>query len=156
MIGVQSSADRQPFIARRGLNPGLPKRCFGEEFSVGDAVQRAAASHGQVWQRHPLVQLLQQVKEDFLEAVLHGKGEVHVALRNFGMRLARLAEQLLHAIGEMPRQSYRSIGLDLHALIASQGHEIIEVQCESRQIVRVDDLADTARSKCPSHKAPAP
>ena len=36
--------------------------------------------------------LIQQVEEDFFKALLHGESQVHVALRNFGVRLARLAE----------------------------------------------------------------
>ena len=71
--------------------------------------------------RHPLVQLLQQMKEHFLETMLHGIGEIHVTLHNFSVGFARQAEKLHHAIGKMPRQSHCSVRLDLHSLIASQG-----------------------------------
>src|ERR1700722_3377197 len=41
----------------------------------------------------------------------------------------------------MPRQTDRSVGQDLHALIASQGLEVTEVQLESA-IFREDDLEE--------------
>ena len=58
MIGVQGGANRQSFIAGRGLDPCLSKRSFHKELSVGDAIQCTAPCHGQVWQRNPLVQSL--------------------------------------------------------------------------------------------------
>ena len=57
-------------------------------------------------------------------------GEVHIALRDFSVRLARLAKKLHHAIGKMPRQPDRSVSLNLHALIAAQGHEVVRDRAE--------------------------
>ena len=136
---MQSRTDRQAFVSRRRLDPGPPKRGLIEELPVGHAVQGAASRHDQVFLRHPLVQLLQEMKENFLEAMLHGVGQVHVALRDFGIRLTRLAEQVHHALGKMPRQSNRSVRLDLHSLIASQGHEVVQVKAESG-IAQFDDF----------------
>ena len=41
------------------------------------------------------------MEEYLLEAMLHGISEIHVALGNFRMRLARMAEELLHPAGEV-------------------------------------------------------
>src|SRR6185369_5715158 len=81
--------------------------------------------HHQVLHRHTLVQLLHEMKEDFLETMLHRIGEVHIALRDFGVRLAWLAEKLHHAVRKMSRQPDRSVSLNLHALIASERHEVV-------------------------------
>ena len=81
MISVQSRANRQAFVARGRLNPGAPKRSGREEFSVGNAVQSAPTRHRQILQRNPLVKLVEQMEEDFLEAMLHGKSKIHVALQ---------------------------------------------------------------------------
>src|SRR5580704_2449019 len=56
------------------------------------------------------------------------------------MQLARLTEQVLHAIGEMPRQAHRSIRQDLHPLIAAQRLEVTEIEMEST-VFGYDDLA---------------
>src|ERR1700722_3491009 len=65
------------------------------------------------------------------EALLHGEGKIHVALRNFSSRLAWLAEEFFHLLGEMPRQLHRSIRQDLHSLIASQWLEVTQIKLES-------------------------
>ena len=35
---------------------------------------------------------------DFFESMLHGIGEIHIALHDFSVRLTRLAEKLHHAV----------------------------------------------------------
>src|SRR6266480_6863671 len=71
------------------------------------------------------------MEKDFLESILHGIGQVHVALRNFGMRLAWCTKELFHAIREMPRQPDGSIGQHPHSLITSQRLEVVEIQLET-------------------------
>jgi hypothetical protein len=46
------------------------------------------------------VKPIHEMEKDFFKTLLHGEGQVHVALHDLGVRTARLAEQLLHAIGE--------------------------------------------------------
>ena len=41
--------------------------------TIRNAIQRAAPCHCKVRQRDPLVQFLEQMKEHFLEAMLHGE-----------------------------------------------------------------------------------
>src|SRR6266436_5881056 len=123
-MGVQSRADGQSFISCCGLNPGPAKWCLMKELAVSDTVQSAAPSHDQILHSRASMQLLQQMKKHFLETMLHGIREIHIALRDFSVWFARLAEELLHAMRKMPRQSDGSVSLDLHALIASQGHEV--------------------------------
>src|SRR5437764_6723118 len=101
MIGVQGGADGQTFIAGRGLDPCTTKWSVIEQFSVRYAVQRAPASHDQVVQRDALMQLVKQVKENFLELMLHGIREIHVTLCDFTVRFTRLAKEFSHTIRKM-------------------------------------------------------
>src|SRR5205823_8774758 len=80
------------------------------------------------------------MKKNFFKAVLHGKGNIHVALGEFRIWLARLAEQFLHATGEVPSQVNRTVGHYLHALVAAEGHEVVEIQMEVT-VTKLDDLA---------------
>src|SRR6266853_5379527 len=121
---MQCRADGQPFVSGRRLDPGSPKWGLMKELAVGDAVQRTASGHHQILDRHTLMQLLQQMKENFLETMLHGISKVHVTLRDFGVWLAGFAEEVHHAVGKMPCQPDRSVSLNLHALVAPQGHEV--------------------------------
>src|SRR5215813_49727 len=72
------------------------------------------------------------MKEDFFEAVLHCIGEVHVPLCNLSPWLTRRAEQLNHASRKMPRQYDRTVRFDLHAFIAAERLEELEIQLEAR------------------------
>src|SRR4030088_3139329 len=81
------------------------------------------------------------MKHNLFEAVLQCEGKVHVALSDFGMSAPRLAEQFLHAIREMTSQANRSIGQDLHALIAAERLKIAEIQFKTA-ILRSDKLGD--------------
>ena len=102
------------------------------------------------------MQPIQQVKKDFFETMLQGEGQIHIALRDFGVRLARLAEQSFHPIGKMARQAHRSVRQNLHALIAAQRLEITRVQLEST-ILGSNDLAELiAIRRYPCHKEPGP
>src|SRR5437763_9108563 len=80
------------------------------------------------------------MKKNFFKAVLHGKGNIHVALGEFSMGLARLTEQFLHATGEVPSQVNRTVGHYLHSLVAADGHEVVEIQMEVA-VAKLDDLA---------------
>ena len=137
---MQSRANGQALISGRGLNPGPPKWSLLKKFSIGDTVQRAAPGHDQIFGRHPLVQLLQQMKENFFETMLHGVSEIHVTLCNFCVWVARRAKVLHHAVGKMSRELDRSVVLNLHALIAAQRHEVIQVEAKGR-IVELNNLA---------------
>src|SRR5579864_4305823 len=81
------------------------------------------------------------MEEDFLEPVLQRKGEIHVSLRNLGARLARFAEELLHLLGEMPRQANRAIRQNLHALTAAKRFEVTEIKLQTAVFGR-HDLVD--------------
>ncbi len=73
MIGVQRGADREAFISGRGLDVGAAKRRVVEELAVGDTVEGAASGHGEVVERNVLVQMIQQVKENFFKTMLKGE-----------------------------------------------------------------------------------
>ena len=75
--------------------------------------------------------VVEQMKEDFLETLLHGESQVHVTLFDFGMRLTRLAEQLLHAVGKMSSQGDGAVGEHLHSLVATERLEIIKIELEA-------------------------
>ena len=141
MPSVQRGADGQALVPGGGLNVRAAKWCLIEDLAVRDAVQRASTRHGEIFDRDLLMQLIEQMEEDFFETMLQGEGQVHVALRNLGMRPARLAKQLFHAIGEMARQSHRAVGQHLHALIAAERLEITQVELEAAILGR-NDLAN--------------
>src|SRR5438477_616430 len=101
---------RQALVARRRLNPGLLERGPSKKLAVSDAVQRAASGHRQIVEWDFLVQLVQQIEKGFLETMLHRVSQIHVTLRDFGLRLASLSEQFHHAIGKMTRQAHGAIG----------------------------------------------
>ena len=92
MVGVQRGADGQAFVSSSRLNVGSAKRRAFEEFAVGNTIESASSGHRQVIERNFCVQMIQQMKEDFLEAMLHGKSQVHLPLRNLALRLARRAK----------------------------------------------------------------
>src|SRR5579864_7752177 len=132
MIRVQRCANCQPLISRGRLNPSMPKWCASKQFAVGDAVQRAAAGHGKIFLRDVLVQFIYEMEEDFLEAMLHGVRQIHGTLHDLSVRFARWAKHLDHAAGKMARQLHCSIGLDLHAFVAAQRLEKIQIKPETR------------------------
>ena len=119
MISVKRGADGQAFIAGCGLDVGAAEGRLVEQLAVGDTVERATSGHGEIIARNLPVQVVQLMKKDFFEALLQGKCQIHVALRDFGMRLARFSEQLLHTIRKMASQADRAIGENLHAGIAA-------------------------------------
>src|SRR5208282_4130059 len=75
-----------------------------------------------------LVHLVYEMEKRLLKNLLHGIGEIHVALRDFGMRFAGRTKQLLHLVGEMSRQTYRSVRQHLHSLAASERLEVAHVE----------------------------
>src|SRR5580692_11605057 len=120
MVNLQSCSDRQPFIAGGRLNPGAAKWGVREKLSIGHAVERASARHGEVFTRHTLVELAKKMEEHIFEAPLHGVGKIHFALSDFGAGLTRLTESLHHPRRKMVGQTNRSVRQNLHSLIASQ------------------------------------
>src|SRR5947209_20326348 len=72
------------------------------------------------------------MKKDFFEAMLHGVGQIHIPLRNLLLRITWRSEHLYHAARKMPRQRNRTIGLYLHAFVASDWLEKVEVKFEAR------------------------
>ena len=53
----------------------------------------------------------------FFKDMLHGKRQIHVALRNFGVRLARSAKQLFHFVAKSAAPDHGSVGQNLHSLL---------------------------------------
>ena len=82
----------------RRVGTGLPKGRAIKDLAIGYAVERASTGHHEVIDRNSVVQSIQQMKEDFFEAMLQSEGEVHISLRDFCMRFARLTEQFFHAV----------------------------------------------------------
>src|SRR5579864_477714 len=71
------------------------------------------------------------MEKDFLETMLHGESQVHIALRNFGVRLTRRTKHLDHAARKMPGQLHRPIRFDLHAFVTAQWLEKIEIELKT-------------------------
>src|SRR6266516_2611593 len=109
VIRVQGRADGQTFIASGRLNVGSTKWSLFKQLSVGHTIESTSAGHCEIVERRTFVQPIEQVKEYLLEAMLQGKRQVHVAQRDLGVRLARIAEQLLHAVGEMAREAHGAV-----------------------------------------------
>ena len=85
------------------------------------------------------MQFVGKMKEHFLENMLHGIRQIHVAMRDLSVRLRRSTEELLHLVGEMPRQPHRSVGQNLHALAAAKRFEVTHVQLKAA-ILQRDNL----------------
>src|SRR5690242_12528128 len=117
---MQGCANGQTLIAGGRLNPGTSKWSRAEELAVGDAVQSTPSGHREIFERHALMKLVEQMKENFFEPLLHGKSEIHFALADFGMGLAGRAKQLLHARRKVSSQLYGAIGQNLHALVTAE------------------------------------
>src|SRR5260370_38587337 len=81
------------------------------------------------------------MKETLLETLLQRECQVHVALRNLGVRAARLAEYILRPVRKVARQLHSAIRQDLDSLIAAERLEIAKIQSESA-VRRRRDLAD--------------
>src|SRR5215471_695372 len=128
VIGVQRSSNGKPFVACRRLNPGAAERRTAKKFSIRHAVQSASACHGQIFLSNSSMQFVEEVKEDLLEAVLHGVREIHVSLGDIGVWLAGSTKQLFHLLGKMPRKTHGSIRQYLHPLIAAERLEVAQVQ----------------------------
>src|SRR5580700_3000775 len=105
MVNMQSRSDGQSFITGGRLNPGASKWSVGEKLSIGHAVQRASARHGEVFTRHALVELGKKMEEHIFEAPLHGVCKVHFALSDFGAGRTRLTESLHHPGREVASQT---------------------------------------------------
>ena len=132
MIRMQRRTDCQAFIARRGLNISPAERRLTKNLSVGHAVQCTPACHRQVFTRHARMKLIQYVKNNLFKPLLHRISQVHVALRDLCVRLARRAKPFLHAVREMPRQTHRSVRQHLHPLVRPQRLEVTKIQLEAR------------------------
>ena len=128
---MQGRADCQTLVAGGGLNPRAPERCARKQLPVRHAVQRTAACHRQVGQRHTLMQSVEQMEERLLETMLHAVGEVAIPLRDLGTRLSARAERFLHSLCEVPRQPDCALGSDLHALIAPEWLEVAQVELKA-------------------------
>src|SRR5579871_2341053 len=131
MIGVKAGANGEAFIAGRRLDISPAERRAVKDLSVGNAIQSTPTSHSDILRRNRRVQAVQQMKKHFFEAMLQREGQIHVALRDLGVRLSSIPKELLHPIGEVPRQTNSSIWKNLHALIASQRLEVAEIQAEA-------------------------
>ena len=60
-----------------------PERRFGRKACRWQHYSARSRPPSQDHRGHPLVQVIQQMEENFLETMLHGKREIHVALGNF-------------------------------------------------------------------------
>src|SRR5579864_5186207 len=147
MIRVQRGADGKPLIACCWLEVRPAKRRAVKQFAVGHAVERASSRKREILARNLLMQMIQQVEEYLFKSVLQRKGQIHVSLRNFGVRLARFAEQPFHLLGEMPCQANRTIRQNLHALIAAKRFEVTEIKLQPAVLWRYD-LADFIAVRC--------
>ena len=92
VIRMQRGADREAFIAGGRLNPGAAEWRSRKQFAVGHAVEGTASRHGEIFFGNAFVQFVRQMEKHFLKDMLHGVGQVHIALRDFGVRFARSAE----------------------------------------------------------------
>ena len=92
MVGMQRGPDCQSFVSSGWLNIGPTERRDIEKLAIGYAVERASASHRQIFARDTAVKLIQQMEEDLFEPLLQREGKVHVALRNLAVRTAGFAE----------------------------------------------------------------
>src|SRR6266850_2031800 len=115
MVGVKGGADGQPLIAGGRLNPRSAEWSLGEYLSIDDAVERASACHRQIPGRYLLVELVDEMQEDLFKSLLHCVGEILVALGDFAVRLARLAEHFDHPVAVVTLDLHRSIRGELHS-----------------------------------------
>src|SRR5438034_10606232 len=98
VVGIEGSANGQPFITGSRLYPRSAEWGLGEYLSIDDAVERASACHRQIPGGDLLVKLVDEMQEDLFKSLLHCAGEILVAARDFAVRLARLAENFDHPV----------------------------------------------------------
>ena len=84
-------AERSPRIAGRGLNPDALERSLLQDPAVADAVQRHAAGQAQVPHAGLAVEMPRRPQHGVLGHLLDRGGEIHVALGEQRVRLARRA-----------------------------------------------------------------
>ena len=99
MVGVQGGANRQAFITGRRLNPRASERGLRKQFPIRHAVERATARHGKILVGDVSMQFIEEMEKHFLEAMLHGIGKIHIALRDLGVRLTRRAKDWRYSKG---------------------------------------------------------
>src|SRR5258708_7246374 len=127
MISVQRRTDGQTFVSRRGVDVSTAEWRAVESFAVGNAVKRAPSRHDEMLAGNLLVKVVEKMKKDFFEAMLQCECQIHITLCDFGVRLARLPKQRLHAIGEVAGEANRSVRKNLHTGIAAERLEVTEI-----------------------------
>src|SRR6266705_5972077 len=131
VVGVEASANSQPFIAGSRLYPRAAEWSLGEYLSIDDAVERASACHRQIPGGDLLVKLVDEMQEELFKSLLHCAGEILVTPRDFAVRLTGLAENFDHPVAVVTLDFHRSIRGKLHSAVAAQRHEVVQVQLES-------------------------
>ncbi len=140
MLDKESGAHGEAGIAGRGLDIGFLKRCFREDFPIGDAIKRYPAGETDGFLLRALVQLAQQIEVDLFQARLHGRGDVVMAP---GYGLGGRARSP-HAPFEVFREHAAELG-GLVGFAPSQFWsgavvtEVIEAQGEARAAVGPND-----------------
>jgi hypothetical protein len=141
-------------IAGRRLNPQVVEQPAGEQLAVGDAVERHAAGHHEVAAAGGVARRARQAQDDLLGHQLDGERQVHVRLRELGVRCpSRQAEEarplvLVHhsqAGGEVEVrhvEQQRPVGPDVHELAPDRVGEaahlsgaVVAVRRQAHQLV---------------------
>ncbi len=90
MVGRQRRAQRATGIAGRRLDPHALEAAIAQDFGIGHAIQRHAASHAEIAGAGLRRQVACQPQHDVIEHGLRGGGDIEIAAASNGrFRLAR-------------------------------------------------------------------
>ena len=82
-------AERAAGVARRRLNPDVLERPVAQNLAVADAVERHAAGHDEVLRLRQRMQVPRALEHHLLAHDLHRRRQIHLALRDRRLRIAR-------------------------------------------------------------------
>ena len=93
MPGELRHAERAAGVAGRGLDPELLERALAQQPAVAHAVERDAAGEAEPVEPGLAVHRARHAEHDLLGHDLDRAGEVHLPLRQLGLRLPRRAAE---------------------------------------------------------------
>ena len=124
-------AHRAAGIARRRLHEQVLEGRLADDAPVGHAVEGHAPGHAKALESRLLVDVTGHAQHDLLAHLLHGSGDVELALVHPRLRLARRAPEEL---GEEPVRHGEAVVV----------REVLHVQLEGAVVVEVDHLLHDA------------
>ena len=138
MVGSERRAEGAAGIPRRWLNPDALKGPIAQYFPISHAIEGDAAGKAEIVDCISLRQRARDAQHDFLSDLLHRGGEIHITLRERGIRIARRSTK---EVVKLPRRHGQSGRIVEVALVEPEGAVVLNVDQVVKNQIGVSGLA---------------